>query len=88
MRDASALQSILMQPMFWLFARSTEVGSRNYVAAVSAGDESHGKWFSECVTKECSAFVRSDEGVLVQERVWKEMEGILDVIRPGILKTI
>lgn len=72
----------------WLLARSTEVGSRNYVSAVSAGEESHGKWFSECVVKDCSSFVRSDEGILVQEKLWEELKEILEDIQPGILKNI
>jgi hypothetical protein len=70
--------------MRFLLARKTEVGSRTLVHAGSQGVESHGKYLSDCEITEPSAFVRSEEGKQIQERVWKELVGKLEGIQPGI----
>lgn len=41
-----------VQTMRDQIGRSTEVGSRTLVHSAFAGDESHGKYLSECVVKE------------------------------------
>jgi hypothetical protein len=71
-----------------LMARTTEVGGRTLVYGAAAGDESYGQYMSECVVKEPSAFVRSKEGARAQERVHKELIGILETIQPGIANNI
>lgn len=71
-----------------LMARTTEVGGRTLVHSAAAGVESHGQYMSECVVKEPSAFVRSKEGAIVQERMHKELMGILETIQPGITNNI
>ena len=43
---------------------------------------------SECVVREPSEFVRSEEGKESQERVYKELMEILENIQPGITKNI
>ncbi|KFG78754.1 putative short-chain dehydrogenase [Metarhizium anisopliae] len=72
---------------FWLLklllARSTEVGSRNLVAAGAMGQESHGKYVSDCVVAEPSAFLDSEDGRKVQKMFWKELTQKLDEIKPG-----
>ncbi|KAL6411077.1 hypothetical protein AUP68_07516 [Ilyonectria robusta] len=71
-----------------LMARTTEVGGRTLVHSTAAGEESHGQYMSGCRVKEPRAFVRSKEGVEVQERVHKELKGILETIEPGITNKI
>lgn len=71
-----------------VLARTTEVGSRCLVDSASAGEESHGQYMSECAVEDTSEFVRSDEGKVTQERVFKELMEILEKIQPGITKNI
>ena len=74
---------------FWLMklvlARSTEVGSRNLVAAISAGSDSGGTYMSDGIIAEnkLSTFVTSDEGLNTQHRLWAELKAILESIAPG-----
>lgn len=77
-----------MTGMKAIFARTTEMGARNFIAAACAGQESHGKYISECVVKEPSDFVRSKEGEVTQERIYEELMRILEKIQPGIGKNI
>jgi len=88
MRDASGLVYYALNGMKAIFARTTEVGARNFIAAACAGEESHGQYMSECVVKEPSDFVRSREGEVTQQRVYEELMAILEKIQPGIGKNI
>jgi hypothetical protein len=72
--------------MRFLLARKTEVGSRTLVHAGSQGVESHGKYLSDCEITEPSAFVRSEEGKLTQERIWTELTDKLEGIQSGVTK--
>lgn len=56
--------------------------------SAAAGDESHGKYMSECRVREPSAFIRSKEGVETEKRVHKELMAILETIQPGITQNI
>jgi retinol dehydrogenase-12 len=69
-----------------LGARTTEVGARTLVSAALMGEESHGKYLSDCMIKAPSPFVTSAEGQETQKRVWKELKEILEGIQPGISK--
>ncbi|EFY88784.1 short-chain dehydrogenase, putative [Metarhizium acridum CQMa 102] len=73
---------------FWflklVLARSAEVGSRNLVAAASMGQESHGKYVSDCVVTEPSAFLGSEDGRKVQKMFWGELTQKLEEIKPGV----
>ncbi|KAG9500698.1 hypothetical protein J7337_006377 [Fusarium musae] len=71
-----------------LVARKTEEGSRTLVHSAAAGDESHGKYMSECRVREPSNFVRSKAGAETQARVHKELMAILESIQPGITQNI
>lgn len=78
--------SIVATLMKFLLARTTEVGSRTLVHAAAAGDQTHGKYLSECQVKEVAPFVLSSEGAETQKRVWKELSEQLQEIQPGILQ--
>lgn len=71
-----------------LVGRSTEMGSRTLVAAATAGEESHGQYMTDCLVREPSSWVRSDQGSQAQKRVYDELLTILEGIEPGITKNI
>ncbi|KIL86314.1 hypothetical protein FAVG1_10712 [Fusarium avenaceum] len=87
-KDVKGLPRYLLTIAKTLVARKTEVGSRTLVHSAAAGDESHGKYMSECRVREPSAFVRSKEGVETEKRVHKELMAILETIQPGITQNI
>lgn len=68
-------------------ARSTEVGSRSLGAAAAAGRESHGAYITdgEVGNDGLSPFVSSADGARAQEKVWRELGGILEGIQPGFM---
>jgi retinol dehydrogenase-12 len=82
------MNGIAFQLMFYLLARTTEVGSRTLVAAALASHDTHGQYMSNCLVEEPSKFVRSEEGRKTQEKVWAELTAKLEQIEPGILKNI
>ncbi|OIW29654.1 short-chain dehydrogenase/reductase-like protein [Coniochaeta ligniaria NRRL 30616] len=71
-----------------VIGRTTEVGSRTLVSAAAAGRETHGKYLDSCVVTEPSAFVRSEEGMEVQSRVYAELMEVLEGIEPGVTRNI
>lgn len=87
-REATGLRAVMFKILKFLLARTTEVGSRTLVAGAEAGKESHGQYMSNCEVVEPSAFVRSEEGMKTQERVYTELMEILEKIQPGISKNI
>jgi len=75
--------------VFWfsklLFARTTEYGSRTLVHAASQGPESHGQYLSDCAVAERGGLTKGGQGVILQERVWKEVSEQLEKTKPGVL---
>jgi len=67
-----------------LFARTTQVGSRNLIHACLAGtqEEMQGKYINVCKVEEESDFVLSKEGGRVAERLWKETMDVLGEVDP------
>ncbi|KAF2489110.1 short chain dehydrogenase [Lophium mytilinum] len=70
----------------FLFARTTEVGSRTLVYAASQGPETHGKYLADCKVTPPGGVLSKPEGERVQERVWEELVGRLEAIVPGVTK--
>lgn len=58
------------------------------MAAAAAGRQSHGKYMDSCVVRDPSNLVISQEGIMLQERVYKELIGILENIQPGISQRV
>ncbi|KAH7225194.1 hypothetical protein BKA60DRAFT_255570 [Fusarium oxysporum] len=87
-KDVKGLPRYLLSIAKALVARKTEEGSRTLVHSAAAGEESHGKYMSECRVREPSTFVRSKEGTETQARVHKELMAILERIQPGITQNI
>jgi retinol dehydrogenase-12 len=75
--QSSGSPSVMGRGMLRLIGRTGEEGARVLVAAITAGPESHGKFFSESQVKNASVWVRSAEGKKTQKSVWAELEGIL-----------
>lgn len=75
---------------FWLMrqilARTTEVGSRNLVAAASIGKGSHGQYVSNCEVAQPAGFLETDDGKKVQKMFWDELSEKLEGIKPGVMK--
>jgi hypothetical protein len=60
------------------------------MAGAAAGKDSHGAFMSDGLVADdqLSAFVRSEDGLRAQKKVWKELAGILEQIVPGILAVV
>lgn len=85
-RDVGLLLAVLK----FFLARSTDVGSRTLVAAAEAGLESHGKYMTDANVDDAalSQFVKSLEGKQAAEKVWRELEEILEAIQPGVTRNL
>jgi retinol dehydrogenase-12 len=71
-----------------LIGRTTEAGSRTLVEAARAGEETHGVYMTDCKVGQVSKWVKSENGVKMQERVYEELMGLLEGIEPGISMNI
>ncbi|OJJ52470.1 hypothetical protein ASPSYDRAFT_51893 [Aspergillus sydowii CBS 593.65] len=89
-RNASGLRSLQINLLKMVLARTTEVGSRTLVAGGSAGKESHGMYMTDGIVENdnLSAFVRSSDGMTAQKRVWDELVGIIEKIKPGVMQCL
>ena len=80
----------MMSWIFWfsklLFARTTEYGSRTLVHAASQGSKTHGACLGNCAIAARGGIAAAADVKEVQERVWKEIIGKLESIKPGISK--
>lgn len=72
----------------FLFARTAEEGSKNFVLAAGMGPETHGRYIAHGVVEQESEFVYSEKGAVVEKQVWVELSHILERIQPGILKNL
>lgn len=87
-RSMSANLRRVMAVFRFLLARSTEVGSRTLVAGINAGSNSHGEYMTDCANRKTSAWVYTEEGARVQERLYEETLAELEKIKPGIRQNI
>jgi retinol dehydrogenase-12 len=70
-----------------LLGRQVEVGSRTLVNAAALAD-SCGEYIIDDKVSEPSTLVRSEEGVELAKRVWKELAVILEKECPGVTQNI
>lgn len=87
-RHAPLLLSFILKFGVRIIGRTTEMGSRTLVAAAAAGRESHGGYLDSCVLREPSTLVVSEEGGVLQKRVYDELMEILEDIQPGITDNV
>ncbi|KEY73818.1 hypothetical protein S7711_03117 [Stachybotrys chartarum IBT 7711] len=73
-----------------MLGRSAEMGSRTILAAVAAGEESHGKFLIDCEVAEDSlpGWVTSEDGKIFQQRFWGELAVRLEAIQPGCIDAV
>lgn len=78
--DGGAFARILLK----LIGRTPEAGARTLTSAIAADKSTHGHYLSECKEKPASVWVRSEQGQIVQAKVWNELLDILNSIQPGV----
>lgn len=86
-RDVPAPASWIMNGLMLLFARTCEMGARNFVfAGLLPG--THGAYISECKATKPGLHVMNELGVQTQKQVYKELMEILEKVEPGITENI
>jgi NAD(P)-dependent dehydrogenase (short-subunit alcohol dehydrogenase family) len=70
---------------FALMGWTPEKGSRMYLQALAAGQESHGKYLAECQVKDESAYVRSERGRTIGEKMWRDLFVRLEKVAPDVM---
>lgn len=71
-----------------LLGRDAEMGSRTLMAAAAADRQSHGKYMDSCVVRDPSDLVLSQEGEILQSRIFEELVEILEGIQPRISQNL
>ncbi|KAF9698734.1 hypothetical protein EKO04_003311 [Ascochyta lentis] len=69
---------------FVLMGWTAEKGSRVYVHALAAGEESHGRYLSECQYKLESQYVRSERGRQIQKKMWRDLVDRIREVLPEL----
>ncbi|CZR63677.1 related to light induced alcohol dehydrogenase Bli-4 [Phialocephala subalpina] len=87
-RESTGLKAVVMGVLKFLIARTTEAGSRTLLAGATAGEESHGQYMTNCVVDKPSPLVLSEEGAVLQKKLWDQLLKKLEVIQPDIEKNI
>ncbi|TVY58256.1 hypothetical protein LCER1_G001902 [Lachnellula cervina] len=65
-------------------ARPSEVGVRTLVLGAACGPESHGQYLPDCKVTPIVGMMKGEKGAGLQRRVWEELRGKLEVVRPGV----
>jgi retinol dehydrogenase-12 len=68
--------------MFALTGRTAEQGGRSLVYGVVQGNETNGRYISECQVKPQSSYVRSAEGLETRKRLWGDLVKRITNISP------
>lgn len=58
--------------MLFVLGRTSEVGARNTLWAIFKGP-GEGEYVDSCAIGTTSAFTRSEQGLAIQDALWKEM---------------
>ncbi|KAK6210530.1 hypothetical protein LQW54_006138 [Pestalotiopsis sp. IQ-011] len=71
----------------FIIARTPEMAGRSVLHAMTAGQESHGKYLSDCKIKhnEVPDWISGPDGQKMQEKVWGEVVEELEKVAPGCL---
>ncbi|KAF7355534.1 Short-chain dehydrogenase/reductase family protein [Mycena sanguinolenta] len=72
----------IMGPLRWLAGRSTEVGARTLINAISAGKETHGEMLFD-FTVWRNKFLEKEQGQKMEKKVWKETLAAAETSAPG-----
>ncbi|RYP56148.1 hypothetical protein DL771_012093 [Monosporascus sp. 5C6A] len=71
-----------------VLARTPEMGSRTYIWAACAGPQSHGVYVEDCMFSTPAPLADTEEGGLLQVKVFRELAEILEGIVPNITRNI
>ncbi|KEZ39612.1 Short chain dehydrogenase [Scedosporium apiospermum] len=85
-RNAPWFARWILGAMLSLVGRSAEMGSRTLVSGALAGSEMHGEYMRHCGRAEYPGVVEGEEGEALMGRVWGELLGVLEEVRPGVTK--
>ncbi|KAL2146501.1 hypothetical protein VTI28DRAFT_3682 [Corynascus sepedonium] len=83
-RDVFLVGQFFLSIFTYIIGRTSEQGSRALLVAVAGGRETHGKYVDCGKVDNPSSFVLSEEGKVVQKRVWDELMEIFENIEPGV----
>ncbi|KAJ6515628.1 hypothetical protein C8R45DRAFT_1086810 [Mycena sanguinolenta] len=72
----------IMAPLRWLAGRSTEVGARTLINAISAGKETHGEMLFD-FTVWRNKFLEQEQGKKIEKKVWEETLTAAENSAPG-----
>ncbi|KAH7065749.1 hypothetical protein BKA63DRAFT_164176 [Paraphoma chrysanthemicola] len=79
---------IMERVFFALMGWSAEKGSRVYVDAMVAGPSSHGNYMSECKVQEESRYMRSERGLQIQRKMWRDLMRRIRQVSPEVADLI
>ncbi|EXJ82356.1 hypothetical protein A1O3_06169 [Capronia epimyces CBS 606.96] len=87
-RDLPRPLQLVLGLLRLLVGRSTEVGSRTFVHAASAGPASHGQFMSDGQNQDVESWIYSDTGRQVQKKVFDQTLKVLETRRPGLAESV
>ncbi|QDS72120.1 hypothetical protein FKW77_003791 [Venturia effusa] len=83
-RYATPLRYFLVKVGGFFIARSTEVGSRTLFAGAVGGEETNGKYMSNCIVASPAAWINTEHGLQVGKKIWSNLLEVLETVQPGI----
>ncbi|KAK8051625.1 hypothetical protein PG993_003010 [Apiospora rasikravindrae] len=79
---------ILMAVSKFAIGRTSEMGSRNYIWAATAGTKSHGVYVEDCMLSTPAPIAEGEEGRMLQMKAFSELAEILEGIVPQVTHNI
>ncbi|KND93569.1 Retinol dehydrogenase 12 [Tolypocladium ophioglossoides CBS 100239] len=73
---------------FSVLGRDPEMGSRTLVAAALAGEETHGRWMSDCTLQVWPKVMEGKQGERLADKIWGELAEVLEGIEPGVMENV
>lgn len=74
--------------VFAIFGREPEMGSRTLMAAALAGEETHGRWMSDCKLQIWPKAMEGPQGQKLADKIWGELADVLEGIVPGVMDNV
>ncbi|POR33335.1 Retinol dehydrogenase 12 [Tolypocladium paradoxum] len=74
--------------LFAVLGREAEMGSRTLMAAALAGEETHGRWMSDCALQIWPKLMEGEQGERLADKVWGELAEVLEGIEPGVMQNV
>jgi NAD(P)-dependent dehydrogenase (short-subunit alcohol dehydrogenase family) len=87
-RDGPAILQVMLNVVLRPIVRSTEQGARALVHGASVGMQSHGKFMSNGENEDVEAWIETEMGKKVQEKVFEQTMRVLEERKPGVGKSV